>query len=54
MIEIERDGKVVFKGTKTEGISYLKDKGLVYNGKDIPLLILGHLASNMGYEVYCR
>lgn len=54
MIEIEKDEKVVFKGTKSDAISYLKQNGLVYEGSDIPLLVLGYIASNLGYDVYCR
>lgn len=54
MIEIEKNGTVVFKGEKAECVSFLKEKGLVYMGKDIPLLVLGHLATNIGYDIFSR
>lgn len=54
MIEIEKNEKVVFRGNKAEAILFLKQNGLVYRDDDIPLLILGHLASNIGYSVYLR
>ena len=54
MITIKSSGIVVFQGTKEEGISFLKKNGLTYRGNDIPLLVLGHLATKIGYEVYCN
>lgn len=52
MIEIEKNEKVVFRGNKAGAILFLKQNGLDYRDDDIPLLILEHLSSNIGYSVY--
>lgn len=54
MIEIEKDEKVVFKGTKEQASKFLSENGLDYKADNIPLLILGHLATGIGYDVFCR
>lgn len=52
MIEIREGEKIVFKGTKSDAISFLKKNGLVYKNNDIPILILGRLALNMGFDIF--
>ena len=54
MIEIEKNGKIIFTGEKKDIVNFLHKKGLKYNSNNIPLLILGHLASGMGYSIYLR
>jgi hypothetical protein len=54
MIEIEKNGKIIFRGEKKDIVNFLHKKGLKYNSNNIPLLILGHLASGMGYSIYLR
>lgn len=54
MIEVEKNGKVVFIGEKKDIVNFLHRKGLKYNSNNIPLLLLGHLASEIGYSIYLR
>ena len=54
MLEIEKNGKVVFRGDKKGCISYLRSNGAKNIRDDDPLLIVGHLATMYGFSVYIR
>lgn len=54
MLEVEKNGTVVFRGDKKECISYLRNNGATNLKDDDPLLIVGHFATMYGFSVYIR
>ena len=54
MLEVEKNGTVVFRGDKKECISYLRNNGAKNLRDDDPLLIVGHFATMYGFSVYIR
>lgn len=54
MLEIEKDEKVVFKGSKEECIAYLRENGVLYLNGDERLLTLAHWAALYGFDLYAR
>ena len=53
MIEVEKNEKVVFKGSKSESITFLKENRVKLEDDD-PLLLIANIAKLHGFSMYIR
>lgn len=55
MIEIEKEDKVIFSGSKDECVEFLKKLGIINkNETDIRLLTMATLATKFGLSMFSR